>query len=500
MPATQPPRLAWHAWAGAAGWRQTDACGGFESEGNQNMNDLSRSGVRTPSTSGLSDLLANHAATTSAAAIPPKAIEAAKLFLLDTLAVAWAGSDAPGCREAYSLLADEGGRAEATAWAYGGRLPLPAAAFINGMSSAALDYDALGCDSPVHVNVTVLPAALAVAERQRASGMEFLAAFVIGSDIMCRMGASATHPHKGWSYTSVLGVFGAAAAASRLLGLDAAAIRHALGIAFIQAGGTQQANIEPSLSKRMLSAFAARSGVFAAQLAAKGITAPNAVIEGKFGLYRLYQDGQEARLLDELGRRFDSVDLSIKKYPSCGCNHTAIEGTLQLVRKHNLQPDDVDAVEILVTPYIDRIVGGLYDPSVDAQVAAQFNIRYSIACALVRRRLGLLEIQESSARDPAIAAHIGKVSVKVDPSLKTERGPVVITMRTRTHGDLSCRIDHVPGAPEAPLTEAEVHEKFRECFQIGVHPLTDAQVSRLYERVRNLEEISDMSLFLDGIR
>lgn len=463
------------------------------------MNDLSRRGVNTYPASGLSDRLAVHVATTTSAALPKKATEAAKLFLLDTLAVTWAGSDAPGCREAHSLLVEEGGRPEATAWAYGGKLPLPAAAFINGMSAAALDYDALGCGSPVHVNVTVLPAALAVAERQRVSGLDFLAALVLGSDVMCRMGASATHPHKGWSYTSVLGVFGAAAAASRLMRLDATATRHALGIAFIQAGGTQQMNIEPSLSKRMLSAFAARSGVFAAQLAQKGITAPNEVIEGKFGLYRLYQDGEQEMLLDELGQRFDSVNLNIKKYPSCGCNHTAIEGTLQLVRKYDLQPDDVSSIEVLVTPYIDRIVGGVYDPSGDAQVAAQFNIRYSIACALVRRKLGLLEIQGPAARDPDIAAHIGKISVKVDPTLKTERGPIVISMRTRTHGDISCRVDHVPGSLEAPLTETEVQEKFQECFRLGVRPLTDTQLLELRQRIRDLEKFPDMSAFFAGI-
>lgn len=463
------------------------------------MNDLSLNAAEVQPETSLSCLLAHHAATTSATAIPSKAIEAAKRHLLDTLAVAWAGSDAPGCREAHALLAEQGGSASATAWAYGGRLPAASAAFINGMSAAALDYDALGCESPVHVNVTVLPAAFAVAEARHASGLDFLVALIAGSDIMCRMGASATHPHRGWSYTSVLGVFGAAAASARLMGLDAAATRHALGIAFIQAGGTQQANIEPSLSKRMLSAFAARSGVFAAQLAERGITAPDAVIEGKFGLYRLYQDGQRSRLLESLGTRFDSVDLSIKKYPSCGCNHTAIEGTLRLVREYDLHPDDVTAIEVTVTPYIDRIVGGPYDPGGDAQVAAQFNIRYSIACALVRRRLGLAEIQEPAARDPAIAAHIGKVTVKVDPSLATERGPVEIVMRTGTHGTLSCRIEHVPGSPEAPLSEAEIQEKFRECLQLGVSPLSNAQMMLLGERIRTLEQCADMSGFLDGI-
>jgi len=463
------------------------------------MTDLSHPGVSKQSVGSISQRIAHHAATTAFDAIPRAALDAAKLFLLDTLAVAWAGSDAPGCREAHQLLADEGGRPDATAWVYGGRLPLPAAAFINGMTSAALDYDALGRNSPVHVNVTVLPAAFAVAERRRATGRDFLAALVIGSDVMCRMGASASHPHRGWSYTSVLGVFGAAAAAARLLGLDTVATRHAIGLAFIQASGTQQANVEPSLTKRMLSAFAARGGVYAAMLAERGITAPNEVIEGKFGLYRLYQDGNADQLLDGLGTRFDNVDLTIKKYPSCGCNHTAIEATVKLVEQYDLEPDDVTSIKVTVPPYTYRIVGGPYDPSGDAQVAAQFNIRYSIACALVRRRLGLAEIQAPAARDPSIAAHIGKVSAEVDPALSGERGPVVLAMRTRTHGDISCRVDHVPGSVEAPLAEAEIDGKFRECLGLGVRPLDRARIDALCARIKEIEQFPDMSRFLEGI-
>jgi 2-methylcitrate dehydratase PrpD len=211
-------------------------------------------------------------------------------------------------------------------------------------------------------------------------------------------------------------VFGAAAAAAEAVRLDAAETRHALGIAFIQASGTQQANIEPSLTKRMLSAFAARAGVYAATLAKRGITAPSEVIEGPFGLYQLYQDGDPERLLDGLGERYDNANLSVKKYPSCGCNHTAIEAMLKLVCEYDLKPEDVKSIEVTIGPYLHRIVGGPYDPSGDPQVAAQFSILYSVACVLVRRRLGLEEIEEPAARDPMIGAQIPKISLRVEPA------------------------------------------------------------------------------------
>jgi len=462
------------------------------------MNDMSRVAAEQEAVS-ISHRLASHAATTPYAAIPADVCDTAKLYMLDTLAVAWAGSDAPGCPEAHALQVDEGGRADSTAWAYGGKLSASSAAFINGMSSSALDYDSLGRDAPVHVNIAVLPAALAVAEKEHASGADFLAALVVGSDIVCRLGTAAKHPPRGFHYTAAFGIFGAAAAAARLMRLDAVTTRHALGLAFIQAGGTQQANIEPSLAKRLLSAFAARSGVYAALLAQRGITAPAHVIEGEFGLYKLYQDGSPERLLGALGSRFDSAALSIKQFPSCGCNHTTIAGMLDLVRKYDLQPDDVEAIDITVSPYMDRIVGMAYDPSGDAQVAAQFSIRYSAACVLVRRRLGLAEIQEAAARDPEINRHIGKVTLQIDPTLTSSRGPVVIRLRSKRHGELSTTVAHVPGSREAPLTEAQVNEKFDECFRLGARPLNSGQIATLNSRVRSLEQVPDMASFFSGI-
>ncbi len=463
------------------------------------MNDQSPITAGQISTTSISQQLASHAAATPFAAMPEAVLDTAKLYMLDTLAVAWAGSDAPGCREAHAMLVDEGGRQDGTAWAYGGRLPAPAAAFINGMSSSALDFDSLGRDAPVHVNIAVLPAALAVAEREHASGRDFLAALVLGSDIVCRLGAAAKHPPRGFHYTAAFGIFGAAAAAARLLRLDAVATRHALGIAFMQAGGTQQANIEPSLSKRMLSAFAARAGVTAALLAQRGVTAPEHVVEGEFGLFRLYQDCNPERLLDALGSRFDSVNMSIKLYPSCGCNHTTIAGMLDLVRRHDLQADDVESIEVTVSPFMDRIVGMQYDPGNDPQVAAQFSIRYSVACVLVRRRLGLAEIQEPAARDPEINRHVGKVTLRIDPTLTSSRGPVVIRLRSKRHGELSCKVTDVPGSREAPLTESQINEKFSECFGLGVRPLSGEQIAQLTARVRGVEQTADMASFFSGI-
>jgi 2-methylcitrate dehydratase PrpD len=459
----------------------------------------SSSGSNLDAAPTVAGTLAAHVASLRHEQLPPVIIERAKLFMLDTLAVAWAGSDAPGCREVHALFAGDGGAPQSTAWAFGDRLPAGDAAFVNAATASALDYDSLGRDAPVHVNIVVLPAALAVAQWQRSSGRDFLCALVAGCDLMCRLGASVRPPHRGFAYTSVAGALGAAAASARLLGLDAIGTRHALGLAFLQAAGTQQANIEPTLAKRLLSAFPARAGILAARLAAQGLTAPSEVFEGAFGFYQLYQPGDPARLLDQLGERFDSDALSIKRFPSCGCNHTAIEATLQLVERHRLLPAQVESIEVLVSPYIDRIVGGPYDPTDDPQVAAQFSIRYSIACALVRRRLGLAEIEADAARDPAILEQVPKVSVQVEPGWTGGRGPVRVRIRTAHLGVVEQQVDHVPGSDEAPLTQAQMDDKFAECFGRGVRPLDANGQARLRERIVALADIDDMGGFFDGI-
>lgn len=463
------------------------------------MNDPMPNSVLRDAGLTISHQLATYAAGIRYADIPAATIDGMKRLMLDTLAVSWAGSDAPGCREAHALVAEEGGRADSTAWAYGGRLPAASAAFINGMSSSALDYDSIGVGASVHKYISVLPAALAVAEREHASGEDFLTALAAGTDITYRLAAASDVPNRGFHYAAVFGVLGAAAAAARLLKLDALETRHAIGIAFIQACGTQQANIDPSLTKRMLSAFSARAGVYAAQLAQRGITAPAQPIEGKFGLYRLYQNGDPDKLLDALGTRFESASSSIKMYPSCGCNHTTIAGMLDLIHRHDLKADDVESVDVTVTPYIERIVGGPYDPSGDAQVAAQFSIRYTIACLLVRRKLGLAEIQADAARDPEINRHVGKVNVLIDQTKNGFRGPVALRIKTRMHGEISTRVEHVPGSPQTPVSDAEIQRKFDECFRCGVRPLNDGQLALLTSHVRDVERIADMSTFFSSV-
>jgi len=434
--------------------------------------------------------------------LPAVSVEAAKQFMLDTLAVAWAGADAPGCGEAHEVLTEEGGAPQATAWGRGSRFPASAAAFLNGISAAALDFDSLAHDSPSHVNVVILPAALAMAEHRHVTGKAFLTALVTGCDLMCRLGAASEatgEKHRGWFYTSVHGVFGAALASAKLIELDIDRTLHALGIAYSQSGGTQQVIVEPGLAKRLGSALAARGGVFAAALAQRGVTAPQAAIEGQYGLFSMYQRGDGPRLLRDLGSSFENNRLSIKKYPSCGCNHAGLEAALQLVAEHDLIPADIEKIEIEVSEYMNRLVGGIFEPRGNLQAVAQFNLPYSIACALTRRKFGLAELESAVITDPGIKALSDRVTVIVDPANKGKRGPAVLRIYSRSKGMLTQRVEHIPGSRQLPLSLVEIESKARDCFALGPRPLGSRAMDELIARISKVEEVADMALFFEGV-
>ncbi len=172
-------------------------------------------------------------------------------------------------------------------------------------------------------------------------------------------------------------------------------------------------------------------------------------------------------LFADLGRTYPHVATAIKKYPSCACNHTAVEAALYLVRSHDVTPADVTAVEVTISPYVHRLVGAPFEPAADPQVTAQFSVQYSIACAILRRRLSVADIQDAAVLEPAIGELARSVKVMVDETRGNSRGATVRIM-SRRHGMLEQHVEHIPGSPESPLTAADRQNKFRECAIEGV--------------------------------
>lgn len=442
--------------------------------------------------------LAEHMAGTALADLPQSAVRAAKRVALDTLGVAWAASDSPGSGELRDLAVREGGAADATLFAFGDRVPAGMAALVNGTLAGALDFDCLHEPSVMHCDIVILPAVLAVAERQGASGTAFLEALVLGNDLACRLGLT-TSENGGWFYSSLYGGIAAAAAAGKLMGLGAEGIRNAMGIALGSTGGSRQANIERRFTKRMQTAFAAQTGVQSALLAAVGVTGPAAILEGECGIWQLCEAGDPAPLLDGLGERYLNPEISLKKFPSCACNHAAAEAALRIVRSAGLGAADIARARVTITPYMQRITGGPFRPGDTPQVDAQFNIYYSVASVLLRGHLSVEDIVPPAMFDPAIAPMIARIDVVVDESLAGLLAPATVEIETTDGRHFREHVAHLPGAPEAPLPDAEVEEKFRACVGRGVDPLDPARAGALAARIRTVEEIDDMRGFFAGV-
>ena len=404
--------------------------------------------------------------------------------------------DAPGAEELRRTVLGEGGSGPATVLADSRKMPAGSAALLNGMYAGALDFDGVYEKGSVHPDIVTLPAALATAEMQHASGREFLAALAIGNDIACRSGG-AMQGNRGWFNTATHGVFGAAAAAAKLLDLDEEATAHALGLAFAQCAGTQQALVEKSVVKRMLSGMAARAGVFAALAAQNGITAPREVFEGKFGFWALYGEGEPSELLDRLGERFAATQLVTKKYPSCTANHVAIDAALALADRHDLKARDIESINVTISPFMDGLVGGSFDPGSNPQVAAQFSVQYSIACAIERRQLGIAEIQPDVIGDPTINALAKTVTIEVAQDWPGKFAPCDLSIEMRDGRQLTQHAAHTPGTPDNPMSLDDLKKKFADCAASGVKPMTAAQCKNAIERLLAIDAVEDMTRALD---
>jgi 2-methylcitrate dehydratase PrpD len=450
--------------------------------------------------------LAEHAARVRTEDLPGEVVEITKRFILDTLGTLLAGSSAPGCGEVAGLVREWGGKPEATVLVYGDRVPAHEAAFINAMMAHARDFDDTDDRIPLHANVAVLPACLAVAEqRGGVRGRDLLLAQALGVDLSCRLGLAVGRLH-GWHLTATCGAFGATAAVARLAGLDAAGIRNAMGIVYSQVAGTRQASRDGALTKRMQPGFSARNAVLAVRLGQVGITGPENIFEGKWGYFPLYEgdDWHPDRLLDALGRRFEGTRLSAKPYPCCRLTHPAIDLTLALIREEGVRPPDVETITVTVprTPF--EVVGRPFELRADPQVSAQFSIAYTVAVALHRGDVFISDFEPAAvvgADEVLMRTVREQVRVVLDETIPDSKAmtPVTVTLHLRDGRRLSRTAKGVRGDPDSPLTQAEFEAKFRKCARLAARPVSDAAVERAIALVGRLEPLSDVQVIADTL-
>lgn len=342
------------------------------------------------------------------------------------------------------------------------RLDVLGAAFVNAIGANLLDYDDTHLRTVIHPAAPVAPVVLALAEQRGLSGAQALHAFILGMEVACRIGNSVSPAHysRGWHITSTCGIFGAAAAAAKLIGLNAEQTAHAIGIASSQSAGTVE-NL-PSAGKNVSVGNAARNGLFAALLAEQGYTAAPAALEGPLGWARAMGD---VPMVDEivggLGTRWEAASNTYKPYPAGIVMHAVIDACLKLRQDHNLRAADIEQVivsgEQLLLDRGDRVVTGERD--------ARVSIHHCAAIAFLLGKAGLAEFENATVHRPDMAAFRARCKAVLDPA--SPRGAATATVRTTDGRTLSATVLHAKGSQEQPLTDWEIEAKLRDSADHG---------------------------------
>lgn len=456
----------------------------------------------------ISEQLARFVSGFDCSRLPEGLARQLKILLLDAFGVILAGSSAAGVDPVARLVMEWGGAPEATALVFGGMVPAPSAALLNGMMLHARELDDDHEEASIHAFSAVLPAALAAAEKAGAGGKEFFSALIAGSEISCRLGLS-IRILRGWHFSAVCGVFGSAAAAGKLMRLDSDGLVNAFGLAYTRAAGNLQPGREGAMAKRMQPAFAAQSGLVSAELAGGGVTGPRQVFDGQYNFFRLYDsdyhneseirrrlDGSlydRRALLDGLGESFEVARLIIKPYGSCRFTHGPLEAALNLVQKHNLTPEKIQSIEVLACPRAVRDYGKPFDPDASRtpEVAAQFSIPYVVAAAVVHRSGYIDAFEREAVLDPRIRDLVPKVTVGVHPEAAL-KVPVEVRIRTANGQAHVERIDALKASLNRPLSYREVQDKFQQNALYAVKKIEAGRLEKLADMALNIEKVNNL--------
>ncbi|MFC2021424.1 MmgE/PrpD family protein, partial [Chloroflexota bacterium] len=420
--------------------------------------------------------------------IPEKTIEVAKDYSLDCLGVMLAGSLDPAGKIITKYVKAAGDGSEAGVVGGHFRTSVLNAALANGTMAHALDYDDFGYFG--HPTVTLLPVVLALGEKLRSSGRDILEALVLGYEVYGKIGEACDELYsEGFHPTAIFGTMGATAAAAKLLKLDIESARIAFGIAASLAGGLKQ-NFG-TMTKPLHAGNACRNGITAAMLAKDGFTANHGILEDPLGFGHSFAgEGRyhKENLTKNLGNPFRLISAGpiIKKYPCCGGSHRALDATLELVKEHNISYQQVDRVEVEISPYISQML--IYSEA-ETGFQGKFSMEYVIAAAILDKNIVLGTFTDEKAHDPKTKEAMRKVKVVVHPEWSP--GAIYtspVTIRLKDDSVYAKQIDNPGGSPEAPLSREELAAKYTDCAQ-GV--LSAEQIKRSMELILNLEQMKD---------
>jgi 2-methylcitrate dehydratase PrpD len=418
----------------------------------------------SPAGAGATQRLAEHVAAHTFGMLSAKTLHAYKRAFQDHLSCAIAGSAMPVSRALIGYFEENDATRIATVIGHGLRLSAPNAAFVNGANTHGLDFDDGHTNGSAHPSGAVFPAVLAAAEQCGASPQQMIVAAVMGYDAMCRI-AAAMHPYsarRGWHNTAIAGVFGAAAAVSNLLGLNATQTRNALGLAGSFAGGIREYLDEGAEIKRIHPGKAARDGLLCAEFAKRGITGPTKVLEGRYGFFNVLAGGEVNydRLFAGLGERYEIEHAYFKPYPCCRHYHSVVDGILALREEHGFTAADVKHVQIGI--YAVGVNGHDHKHS-ENLLDAQMSAPVAAALAIVDGDIAAHRFLPESLQRREVQRLIEASDTQIDPECERiypGRRSGVVRIDLKDGRTFEKRVLDPKGEGDNPMTDDDLKRKF----------------------------------------
>ena len=447
----------------------------------------------------LEEQLVRHVRQTCYADLPEEVVDAARREVLWALGTSVAGAGAAGSDKIIEFVRQLGGRAESTVIGFGDRVPASVAGLANGVFAKALEYeDKLWLDHShgYAIGTAVVPAAFATAERLGAvDGKTLLTAVALATDLQARLVLGAPDTIKtNWNSTYVFSVFGATAAAAKLLELDHEQFMDAMGLAYAQAAGNRQALLEGVLGVRMQMGFGVRNGITAAQLAQLGVTGPRHFLTGKFGLYPVIFSGSKVdleALTRDLGRTFLGTRLGFKAYPCGAVVHPVLDAVLSLLATRAVTAESIDAFKVFGTTRLRIMV----EPKEQRQnptnhAAAEFSLPWAVACTIVDGKLSLSHFTDQALRNPRYA----DLARKVDADMDDSRHGVWVEMKLKDGSTArSLTVVQPKGHPDNPQSTEEMVEKYRDCVRHGPNALPPECTEQALRMIVHMEDVTDVA-------
>ena len=452
-----------------------------------------------------SEIIAGHLARTQYADLPRGVVEAAKASILDTLACVLAGT---GCEDVVSirtLTAKWGGRPSSTVIGQAGlKVPPASAVLANGAAIHQFDFDDTHDHAVMHPSSASLVPALAVAEEiGGVPGKEIITAVALANDLSSRIGLATRgrmwdHP---WFRAPVIGLFGATAAAAKIMGANAEQHLHALGLTLPQVSGTWASLHHKGSSVRSIrDGLAYRNGVLAAELAMQGIRGDGEVFDGPYGFYRAFFRGEYDRreLLDDLGTRYETERVSLKPWPCIRHLHTTLTAVLEVVHAQKLAFDDIAEVMLGVGQVnLDRCRPVALGSVPAHHIDLAGNMHFAVAAAILHRGIPLALYHDAKLADEVVLTAMPKVRWKYDAGLDGhtfEPARIEITTAGGQHFKAECSV--ALGHPDNPMTLEQRIGKFMDCASAAAMPVPRSKASQIVDTVTRLDECADIEALM----